>query len=106
MSRLLSKLSPFRIHSNWIIWSSYLLGRFTRGTFARFHRPPYLSVEVSAKLLPEGGSIGEVVLFDPAKEELLKVTAKQFQKNMFLPKALELPRDGDISVTLKIVAYL
>lgn len=37
---------------------------------------PYLTLSISSKPLPEGGNIGEVVLFNPAKAELLELTEK------------------------------
>ncbi|KAG2269956.1 hypothetical protein Bca52824_064511 [Brassica carinata] len=49
---------------------------------------PYLSLCVGAKPLPEGGNIGEVVLFDPAKTELLVLTEKAIPDEIVLAKGL------------------
>ncbi|ESQ33858.1 hypothetical protein EUTSA_v10007993mg, partial [Eutrema salsugineum] len=76
MSRLLSKLSPLMRKS-----------RSVR-SFSSYETGPYLSLCVSAKPLPESGNVGEVVLFDPAKEELLELTDKTIPEEIVLANGI------------------
>ncbi|XP_010499539.2 PREDICTED: uncharacterized protein LOC104777044 [Camelina sativa] len=73
MSRLLPKLSPLIHKRNVRSFSSSTIG-------------PYLSLTVSAGPPKEGVSIGEVVLYVPAKQELLNLADKAIPEEIISAK--------------------
>ncbi|CAA7014241.1 unnamed protein product [Microthlaspi erraticum] len=76
MSRLLSKLSP-------LLHKSRSLRSFSSSTTG-----PYLTTSISVKPLPEGGNIGEVVIFDVAKADLVELTEKTIPGDIITAKSL------------------
>ncbi|KAG7647999.1 hypothetical protein AtNW77_Chr1g0033391 [Arabidopsis thaliana] len=74
MSRLLSKLSP-------------LIHKRSVRSFSSSTTGPYLQLSLSAKPSSEGVvNIGEIVLYDPAKQELLNLTDKPIPEEIVTAK--------------------